>query len=120
MLRIIQTGAAPSPEFPSGSGITQPEHQVRFRGAGPGPAHPLLLDGIVGLANAGGIDHRHRIAIEIELHLDDVARGAGMRRDDRDLAPRQLIHQRRFADIRRSGDRDHQPIAQALAPPLRR
>ena len=35
-----------------------------------------------------------------------------MRRHDRNLAPRQLIHQRRFADIRRAGDRDHEAVAQ--------
>ena len=39
----------------------------------------VLLDGIFGVANAGGVDQRHRIAIEIKLHLDHVARGAGVR-----------------------------------------
>ena len=66
----------------------------------------------------GGVDHRHRIAVEIELHLDDVARGAGMRRDDRHLAPRQLIHQRRLADIRRTRNRDHEAIAQTFTSAL--
>ena len=33
-------------------------------------AHPLARR-IVGLPNPGGVDERYRIAIEIELHLDD-------------------------------------------------
>ena len=41
-----------------------------------------------------------------------------MRRDDRDLTARELIHQRRLADIRRPGDRDDETIAKPLAPPL--
>ena len=41
-----------------------------------------------------------------------------MRRDDRDLAPRQRIHQRRLADVRRTRDRDHQPLAQPFTSPL--
>ena len=100
--------------------VRQPQHEVGIRRTRPGTTDALLLDRIVGLANAGGVDHRHRIAVEIELHLDDVARGAGMRRHDRDLAARQLIHQRRLADIRRSGDRDHEAVAKPFAPPLPR
>src|SRR5205823_3821476 len=70
---------------------------------------------IIGLTYARGVDDRYRVIIEIELHLNDVARGAGMWRDDRDLAPRQLVHQRRLAHIRWTRDRDHQPLAQPLA-----
>ncbi len=43
-----------------------------------------------------------------------------MRRDDRHLAPCQLIDQRRLADIRRTCDRNHQPVAQTFALALRR
>ena len=39
---------------------------------------------------------------EVELDLDHVARGAGVRRHDRDFPPRQLVDQRRLADIRRT------------------
>ena len=66
----------------------------------------------------GGVEQRHRIAVEIEMHLDDVARGAGMRRHDRHLAPRDPIEQRRLAGIGRTRDRDHQALAQAFAAPL--
>jgi hypothetical protein len=41
-----------------------------------------------------------------------------MWRDNRDLAPGQLIHQRRLADIWRSGNRDHQTLAQPFTSAL--
>ena len=80
-----------------------------------GTPHAFLLDRIIGFTNARGVDHRDRLAVEIELHFDDVARGAGIWRDDRDLAPRQMIDQCRFADVRRACDRDHQSVAQPFA-----
>src|SRR6185437_16715563 len=73
-------------------GVGEPEHKIGLGRAGTRTPHTLLLYGIVGLTNAGGVDDRHRIAVEVELHLDDVAGGAGMRRHDSDLAPRELIH----------------------------
>src|SRR5262249_13410860 len=80
----------------------------------------LAFDWIVGFANAGGVDRRHRIAGEIEMEFEDVARGAGKRRDDRSLAPRQSIEQRRLARIPRTRDRNAQAFAQTLALPLAR
>lgn len=74
----------------------------------------LLLHGIVGLANAGGVDDRNRIAIEIELHFDDVTRRAGVWRDNRDIAARQLIDQRGLADIRLPRNRNHEAVAEAF------
>ena len=119
LLRTIQVGASLS-RWLRVIDIGEPQHEIRFGRTRARAPHAFLLDGIVGLANAGGVDDRHRIAVEIELHLDDVARGAGMRRDDRDLAPRELIHQRRLADIRRTRDGDHEPVAQAFSSALRR
>ena len=49
------------------------------------------------------------------MHLDDVARGAGVGRYDRRLAPRQPIEQRRLAGIGWPGYGDHEAIAQPLA-----
>src|SRR6478736_6257324 len=99
--------------------VGQPQHQVRLPSARPRTTNALLLHGILALANAGGIDDRHWIAVEVEVHLDDVACGAGMRRDDCNLAPRQLIDQGRLADIRRTGDRNHKPVAKPFASALR-
>ncbi len=49
------------------------------------------------------------------MHLDHVARGAGIGRDDRRLAPGDPVEQRRLAGIGRTGDRHHQAVAQSLA-----
>src|SRR5581483_9801705 len=111
LLRTIQVGASLSVGVAPSASVS---HSTRSASA----AHALLLHGIIGLANPGGVDHRHRIAVEIELHLDDIARGAGMRGDDRDFTPRELVHQRRLADIRRTRDRDHKPVAQAFSSAL--
>ena len=94
--------------------IGKPQHEIRFPCPRSRAAHAFLLDGIVGLANARGVDDGHRIAVEIELHLDDVARGAGMRRDDRHVTARQQIDQRRLADIRRASNRHHEAVTQTF------
>ena len=49
------------------------------------------------------------------MHFDHVARRAGGLRDDRRLAPREQIEQRRLAGIGRPDDRDGQAVAQPLA-----
>ncbi len=48
------------------------------------------------------------------MNFDHVARGAGMQRHDRSLAPRQAIEQRRLAGVRRAGNRNRQAFAQAF------
>ncbi len=63
-------------------------------------------------------DHRH--AAEIEMHLDDVARGARLLRHDRHVALGQRIQQARLAGIGRTGDDDAEAVAQALAAAGRR
>src|ERR1700712_1192724 len=60
--------------------IAHPQYQVRLSRPRPGAPHALLLDGIFGFANPGGVDQGHRIAVEIELYFDDVTRGTGMGR----------------------------------------
>ena len=94
--------------------IDHPQHQVgRVRPRLRAP-HALLLDRIVALADAGGVEQGHRIAAEIEMHLDHVARRAGVGRHDRGLAPRQAIEQARLAGIRRAR-RSQQPGPRAAA-----
>ena len=92
-----------------------PQHQVRLGRPLPRAAHALLLDRIVAVADAGGVEQRHRIAVEIEMHLDHVARRAGDRRHDRRLAPGDPVEQGRLAGVRRPRNRHHQPVAQPLA-----
>src|SRR2546423_954438 len=79
------------------------------------PPHALLLDRVLAVAHAGGIQQRDRIPAQIEMHLDHVARGAGVRRHDRGLASRQPIEQARLAGIWRPGDGDREPLTQPLA-----
>ncbi len=95
--------------------VHDPQHEVRTFRPRPRAAHALLFDRVVAFPHARRIQQRHRIAAEIEMHLDHVARGPRMGRDDRGLAPRQPIEQARFAGIRRPGDRHHQPLPQPLA-----
>ena len=52
------------------------------------PPHALDFGRILGVADAGGIEQGHRIAAEIEVHLDDVAGRARVRGHDGDVAPR--------------------------------
>ena len=120
LFRTIQTGAVPSCWIATCD--TSASHSTRSASAARARARrtPSCSTGSSVSRMPGGVDHRHRIAVEIELHLDDVARGAGVRRHDRDLAARELIHQRRLADIRRPGDRDDETIAKPLTPPLPR
>jgi len=80
-----------------------------------GAADSLLLDGFGAFANARGVEQRHRKAVEIEMHFDNVARSAGVRRDDCGLAPRQPIKQCRFPGIGRTRDGNNKTITQALA-----
>ena len=116
--------APPTPALPAAPllvfRVDHPQHEVRLRRAPSRAPHPLLLHGIRRLPNSGGVDHRHRITVKIELNFDHVPRRAGMRRHDRNLAPRQLIDQGRFSDIRRARDRDHQSLPQAFTSSLRR
>ncbi len=69
----------------------------------------------MGLAHPGGVEQGYRITVEIEMHLNNVASGAGMRRHNRRLPPGNPVEQRRLARIRRAGDSDHEAVAQALA-----
>jgi hypothetical protein len=97
------------------TGLHHPQHQIgRFRPR-PRAFDAFQLDRILGLPNAGGVEQRHRPATEIEMHLDHVARGAGIRRHDRRLALGDPIEQRGFAGIGWAGDGDHQTLAQAFA-----
>ena len=64
---------------------------------------------------SGRIGQDHRIACDIQMHLDHVAGRAGAGRDDGRFAARQQIQKARFAGIGRAQDRDVKAIAQPLA-----
>src|SRR5262245_61077423 len=102
------------------SGIDDPQHEVCAGGLLARSPHAFAFDWIVRFANAGGIEHRHRIAAEIEMQSEDIARGARKRRHDRSLAACQPVEQRRLARIRRTRDGNAQAFAQTLALPRAR
>ena len=80
---------------------------------------PSRSTGSSAFADARGVEQRHRIAAEIEMHLDHVARGAGERRHDRGLAPRDAVEQ--ASTCRRSADpRSRPPGPRAAARRVRR
>src|SRR5688572_28618351 len=58
---------------------------------------------------------RHRIAGEVQPHLDHVPRGARDGRDNGRLALRQPIENTGFSDVRGAQDSDRQAIAQPFA-----
>src|SRR5262249_23202195 len=115
----LDQGALRRPRLDRG-GIDDPEHEVGAGGLLARSPHAFAFDWIVRFANAGGIEHRHRIAAEIEMQFEDIARGARKRRHDRRLAARQPVEQRRLARIRRTRDGNAQAFAQTLALPRAR
>ena len=84
----------------------------------PRPLDPFELDLVARLAQSRRIRDHDRIAGEVEMHLDHVARGAGALRDDRHVAPRERVHQARLADIGGAEDDEGKPVSQELAAPI--
>ena len=90
--RILQSPLAALPH--RRGGIDQPQHEIGVLDPRQCPADPLGLDLAARLAYPRGIDEDHRDAAEVEMHLDDVARGARLVRDDRHVALGERIQQR--------------------------
>ena len=93
---------------------TQPQHEIRGFHAVQGAADADLFDEPASLVQARRIDEGDGAAVEIEVHLDRVARGSGHGGHDGRLAPRQCIEQGRFPGVRRSGDHHLHAFAHAL------
>ena len=71
--------------------------------------HRVALDAAVdrpAAADAGGVDERHRLAVERDLGVDRVARRAGHLRHDHPLLPEDTVDERRLAGVRPADDRD--------------
>jgi len=56
--------------------VDHPQNEIGVRRPRLGARNAFALDRIVGLADAGGVEHRDRIAGQIEMHFDHVARRA--------------------------------------------
>ncbi len=86
--------------------VVQKDHRVRRLDFGPAARDADAFDlvaGLAELAQPGGIDHVQRHAVDLDRLGHLVARGAGNRRDDRQLGAGQRVEQRTLADIRLAG-----------------
>ena len=120
LFQITHVTPAPGNRRCSASTITvfsilNPQNKISFGCSLTRAANPLLLHRILAVPDAGGVQQRHRITVEVEMHLDHVARRPRHRRHDGDLALGDPVEQRRLAGVRRPGNRHHQPVAQPLA-----
>ena len=94
--RAIVRRAAPSAAF---ARVDDHQREVRAADGRPRAFDAEALDRVAGVAQPGGVDHGERNAADLDVALDGVARRAGHGRDDRDLVPREPVHQARLADV---------------------
>src|SRR5689334_8241305 len=97
--------------------IEHPQYEVGGCRLSAGAADTLLLDRILGVADASGVEYGHGIAAEVEMEFEHVAGRAGKWRHDRRLPPRQPVEQGRLSRIGRTGDGNAQALAQTLPLP---
>ena len=64
----------------------------------------FTLHGVIGLPNTRRVEHGYGKAAEIEMKLEHISGCSGKRRDDRRLAARKPIEQRRLPCIGRTGN----------------
>ena len=111
-------GAGEGRRLPARRHVGEPQHQVGRRRPLLGPPDSLALDDALGLAQAGRVDQRHRVAAEVEPHLDQVAGGARLRRHDGDVALGYRIDKAGLSGVRRAEDDDLGAVAEPLAAPV--
>ena len=90
------------------------KHKIGRMRLGPRLLDADRLDLARRLAQSGRIGHPDPHAIEIQHHLEQIARRAGFVGDDRRLAPGQRVEQAGLAGIRRPEDDDLETIADDL------
>ena len=76
---------------------------------------PIFSTWSCAVAQARGVDHMQRHAFDLDGLADHVARGAGDRRDDRQLGAGQRIEQRALAGVGLAGDHHLDAFAQQRA-----
>ena len=74
-----------------------------------------MLNGVVGGADAGGVEQGEGHALEHQLAFDQVAGGARQVGHDRPLAAAEPVEQARFAHVGPAHDRNPQALTQQLA-----
>ncbi len=97
--------------------IHHEQHAVGARQLAVRAADALGLDLVGGIAQAGGIEHVQRQAVDLDALAQHVAGGAGHGRDDRGVVTREAVEQARLAGVRAPGDHDGEPVAQQRALP---
>ena len=95
--------------------VEQQQAEVGLGGAPPRAPDTFRLGAPLRLAQPRRIQQGDGIPAEVEVNLQHVARGAGLVRHDRDVAPRQTVDQARLAGIRRPDHGDRETRAQPLA-----
>ena len=94
-------------------GRAQVHDDIGLLDLGPGALDADLLDGVVGVAQAGSVDEVDGYAFDADLLDDAVAGGAGNGGDDGDFGAGQGVEQAGLADVGCAGEHDVQALAQA-------
>ena len=92
--------------------VVQEQHGVGAADLVPGAGDADLLDRVVAVAQAGGVDHVDGHALNLDGLADHVARGAGHRRDDGQLGAGQRVQQAAFAGVGLARNDNAQALAQ--------
>ncbi|MNQ80513.1 hypothetical protein D3C85_954980 [compost metagenome] len=87
-----------------GGAIHHEQHPVGLLNLGPGALDADLLNLVLGVAQAGGVDDVQRHAIQVDVLAQHVAGGAGDLGDDGGLTPGQGVEQARLAGVGTAGD----------------
>ncbi len=95
--------------------VDDPEHAIRPAGLEPRATQSLPLDRVDGFAEPRRIDDGYRQAVEREMLAERIARRARDVGDDRRIVTREPVQQARLARVRRTRDRDAEPVAQHRA-----
>ena len=99
--------------------VDDEQHAVGARHFGGGAAHALALDDVVGVAQAGGVEHVQRQAVDVDAFAQHVARGARDGGDDGGVVTGQPIEQAGFAGVGPAREHDGHAVAQQAALPGR-
>jgi hypothetical protein len=116
----LQTGRQAREDFAVGigyaaAGIDQQQHHVGTFDFLPAAFDADLLDDILGVPQASGIDDVQWNAFDLDGRAQGIARGAGNRCDDGQIVAGQAVEQGGLADIGLAGENDVQAGLQQFA-----
>ena len=105
-------------QFAAMSGVNDHEPEIRISGFRQRAAYAFRLDRIGNFTKSSSIGDDYGISADIQMNLDNISGRTGTRRCYRNISPRQLIDETRFADIRLTDNSDVDPFTQNLAASL--